>query len=206
LRDNTRRDDAANTLSREFAREERARAQRRRTGIAAAVLLAMAVTIAVGLMLVGRKPGRTAVASAAPLAAVIAGSRTVKSETTKPAGEVPALPPSKAASPAPVRAKTPPVAVVKAARPKQARSAQDVAIGIGTKGYEPSSVVVRAGVPIVLTVGRGQGCAAGFELPALGIHLDNSAGPATARLGALKPGTYKFTCSMGMVSGRLEVR
>jgi plastocyanin domain-containing protein len=98
------------------------------------------------------------------------------------------------------------VAVAEAPKPPKAPSAQRVAIKIGTKGYEPDHIVVRAGVPVVLTVGKGEGCAAGFELGALGVHLDNSAGAATARLGALKPGTYTFTCSMGMVSGKLVAR
>lgn len=85
-------------------------------------------------------------------------------------------------------------------------SGQTLSIGIGPNGYEPSTVEARAGVPITLKVGQGSGCRSGFVIPSLGVQQDVSAGPATIQLGALKPGTYPFSCAMNMVKGELVVR
>jgi hypothetical protein len=93
------------------------------------------------------------------------------------------------------------------AEPKKASSAaQHFNIRIGGVGYEPSLVTASAGRPITLTVGKGEGCAAGFLMPSLGVEKDNSSGAVTIKLGRLKPGTYGFSCGMGMVQGRLVVR
>lgn len=78
-----------------------------------------------------------------------------------------------------------------------------VRIAVGSAGYEPDVVRVKSGVPITLTVGRGEGCAAGFLMPDLGISKDNSTGAITFRIRPLRPGTYRFTCGMEMVEGRL---
>jgi plastocyanin domain-containing protein len=71
---------------------------------------------------------------------------------------------------------------------------------------EPSSVTVDAGRPVKITVAKGEGCAAGFYMPELGIEKDNSAGPVTFTLDPLDPGTYTYTCGMGMVSGSIVVK
>lgn len=90
--------------------------------------------------------------------------------------------------------------------PAKKPSAQKVSIGIGDYGFEPTIVTVNAGAPVQLTVAQGDGCAAGFLIAELGISADNSAKPAVVSLPALKPGTYRFTCGMEMVEGRLVVR
>ena len=64
----------------------------------------------------------------------------------------------------------------------------------------------QAKVPITLVVGKGEGCAAGFLVPALGVNVDNSRGPVSIDVGILEPGTYTFSCGMGMIEGRLTVR
>ena len=81
-----------------------------------------------------------------------------------------------------------------------------LSIRIGGAGYEPSTVTASSDRPISLTVGKGEGCAAGFLMPSLGIDKDNSSGSVTIGLGRLKPGTYGFSCGMGMVQGELVVR
>lgn len=88
---------------------------------------------------------------------------------------------------------------------QKAGAAQKLSIGIGDVGYEPAVVQASSGRPITLTVGRGEGCAAGFLMPELGITKDNTTGPVTFDLGRLKSGTYRFTCGMGMIEGKLVV-
>lgn len=83
---------------------------------------------------------------------------------------------------------------------------QRLDIAIGEAGYEPSTLSARATIPITLVVEKGEGCAAGFLMPALGVSADNSRGPVSIDIGILKEGTYTFTCGMGMVEGRLIVR
>lgn len=80
---------------------------------------------------------------------------------------------------------------------------QVVSVNIGETGYEPSVLRVKAGAPIHLTIGRGEGCAAGFLIPDLGISADNSSGPTTVSLSSLEPGSYRFSCGMDMVSGTI---
>lgn len=82
---------------------------------------------------------------------------------------------------------------------------QTLWLAIGDAGYEPSALNAKAGVPIEITVERGEGCAAGFLIPELGVSADNSLGPVTVRLGALDPGSYQFSCGMEMVTGTLVV-
>lgn len=90
-------------------------------------------------------------------------------------------------------------------KPKPKPSVQRASIKIGSLGYEPATLELKAGAPIELTVAKGEGCAAGFALPELGVSADNTSGPATVKLGPLKPGTYTFTCGMAMVEGRLVI-
>lgn len=83
---------------------------------------------------------------------------------------------------------------------------QRLRIAIGDNGYEPDVLKADADRPIKITVEQGEGCAAGFLIPDLGVALDNSAGPASKKLGLLEPGDYRFTCGMEMVEGVLRVR
>jgi hypothetical protein len=223
----TSRDQQLSQVARQLAREERARAARLRASLlAVGALLTGAVLLGVGL--VGLK------ASQARPAPVVAGARAAAASpnTTMPgADKVSALgarptaaaagtagapqapteakttsvsnPPKtpESASPKPRAAKPP----TTAKKPAAVRT-QHLAIAVGAAGYEPSRIVTSAGTPIVLTVGKGQGCAAGFNIPKLGVHIDNSIRAVTQKLGRLNAGTYTYVCSMGMVSGKLIVR
>lgn len=99
--------------------------------------------------------------------------------------------------------------VVEPRREKSSTSApviQRLKLAIGAVGYEPSVLSAKAGIPIRLTVERGEGCAAGFLIPEIGVEVDNSAADVSVELGELEPGDYRFTCGMEMVEGVLEVR
>lgn len=113
-------------------------------------------------------------------------------------------PPAKVVDPPPT---TPPSVKDEPAAdpPPKKPSLQRLSIGIGAAGYEPTVVRAAAGAPIRLTIAQGDGCAAGFLIPELGVSADNSSGDATVDLPALSAGTYRFTCGMEMVEGRLLV-
>lgn len=83
---------------------------------------------------------------------------------------------------------------------------QNIRIGIGVTGYSPSTVTADAGSPIVLSVDRGEGCAAGFLMPSLDVAADNTAGPVSIDLGRVPAGSYQFTCGMEMIGGTLIVK
>ncbi len=210
----------AGLMQRRIQREERRRQQKRQGAMIAAMVLGAAVLLAGGVAALGHsaKPAvrsaqaaasRNAVAAAAPLPAVAA--------TLPVVSAAPVAAP--VAGPAAAVAKEPKVATATKtprATPSQqprrrvvrpiAAAPQRFSIRIGRTGYEPSVVSASSKSPITLSVGKGQGCAAGFVMPSLGIQKDNSQGTVTFSLGKLKPGTYRFNCAMGMVSGRLVVR
>lgn len=226
-----RRDgEAAARIDRQLAREERARRSRRN----ALMLVVGTLVLGIALLAVGliawRNSSTAAAASqsravaAAPAASAAGQTEAVTPSAKRAATDTAAVAPSgpaavtapavTAVAPSPKSARKPaakqggarkPQAQRVAAKPKVV-SARHLSIAVGAAGYEPSRIEAPAGVPITLTVGKGEGCAAGFNIPGLGVHLDNSAGAATAKLGKLKRGTYTYVCSMGMVSGKLVVR
>ena len=73
--------------------------------------------------------------------------------------------------------------------------------------YRPNRFVVRAGVPVVAVfTGWAQDCLGHPEFPEIGVKGDLSSGRAVMELGKLKPGSYAFTCSMGVNEGRITAR
>ena len=226
--DTHEQEDAAVRLARRMQREDRRRAERRRA-VAVTVTAAVAgVLVLIGGLSVasamrGRPAGgsasvtRTApVVASAPRAAAAAGA--AAQSVTQPAAAEPSTVPSPAPSPAvaaraaakpkpaparptPIKKKTAP-----APRPKSTTPAQRFTILIGGSGYEPSHLTASSASRITLTVGKGDGCAAGFTIPSLGINKDNSKSAVTFSLGKLKAGTYRYLCAMQMVEGRLVVR
>jgi hypothetical protein len=84
---------------------------------------------------------------------------------------------------------------------------QVVKVGLVNGYYEPNEFTVEAGIPVtVVFTGRAEGCLAEPEFYELGVKGDMSGGIATLALGPLKPGTYSFTCSMGVNEGTITVR
>jgi hypothetical protein len=81
---------------------------------------------------------------------------------------------------------------------------QVVRVGVEGGYYTPNEFTVQAGVPVrVVFSGHAAGCLAEPEFPDLGVKGDFSNGSVTLDLGTLEPGSYPFTCSMGVNEGHL---
>lgn len=87
---------------------------------------------------------------------------------------------------------------------------QRIAITVTTKGFEPSTVQVKAGQPIVLVVTRKteRTCAKEIVISARKpirreLPLDQ---PVAIRMEPQKSGTVRYACGMDMVSGKLVIR
>jgi hypothetical protein len=75
-------------------------------------------------------------------------------------------------------------------------------VGLVEGYYRPNRFAVQAGVPVkVVFTGWAQDCLGQPEFPELGLKGDLSSGQAVFPLGALQPGDYTFTCSMGVNEG-----
>lgn len=74
-------------------------------------------------------------------------------------------------------------------------------------GYSPSNAVIYAGIPTVWTVESKTvtTCAATMVIPAWNTGATLKLGPNTFNLPALKAGTIRYTCAMGMYSGTITV-
>ena len=76
-------------------------------------------------------------------------------------------------------------------------------------GYSPSVVTVEAGRPVRLEFERREssGCTEEVVVPDFGIRTFLPAHQVTpVQFTPVRPGTYEFTCGMGMVRGRLVAR
>ena len=211
--------DAISQLDEALRREELRRHQRAKMALAtAAVTLVLAATTGV-LMMRGSASAADRAAAAparAKRATEVITPATVEETTSALATEASI---TSASKPTPGREKHAPstrvgTPVAKAAvsakapvatskRAASSGSVQRVRIAIGGSGFVPSVVTVSAARPVVLSVGRGQGCAAGFLIRKLGINKDNSGGPVSISLGRVAAGSYQFSCGMEMVTGTL---
>ena len=89
------------------------------------------------------------------------------------------------------------------------QTGQHVQVTLTSKGFEPASIPVKAGVPIVLVVTRttDRTCAKEFVVAdrrikkALPLNR-----PVEIRLAPEKPGKVRFACGMGMVAGTIVVQ
>jgi heme/copper-type cytochrome/quinol oxidase subunit 2 len=83
-------------------------------------------------------------------------------------------------------------------------------LNVGLVGgyYRPNRFTVQAGVPVkVVFTGWAQDCLGQPEFPELGLKGDmTTTGQAVFPLGALAPGTYAFTCSMGVNEGEITAQ
>jgi plastocyanin domain-containing protein len=83
--------------------------------------------------------------------------------------------------------------------------AQQVTIAV-RGGYEPATVRVRAGVPVRLVFDRQEtaGCSEEVVLGDFGVRRFLPAHErTTVEVTPAAPGTYEFTCGMGMLRGRI---
>ena len=86
---------------------------------------------------------------------------------------------------------------------------QVITIQVGSSSYTPSAVVARAGIPTSLNLKTRDtgGCTRGFVVASRGIQkVLPETGNTTVSLGTPNPGSLKYTCGMGMYSGRIEFR
>ena len=83
---------------------------------------------------------------------------------------------------------------------------QKVTIDLTGGSYSPNQISAKAGVPLVLDFkGPASGCNGTVVSQQLGFQEDVSNG-GTIKVAALTPGTYTFTCSMGMYIARIVVQ
>jgi sulfite exporter TauE/SafE len=85
---------------------------------------------------------------------------------------------------------------------------QDVTINVTSTGYNASSNVIRAGVPVRLTLitNNTQGCSRSFRIPAMNISkVLPASGSESLEFTPSKTGLLTYTCSMGMYSGTFKV-
>ena len=95
-----------------------------------------------------------------------------------------------------------------AAKPASKSAAQRFYVSVTAKGFEPASIPVKAGKPIVLIVTRktDRTCATEVVMKSPAIHVPLPLGkPVEIKLGAQKPGTLRFACAMDMITGEIVV-
>jgi plastocyanin len=96
-----------------------------------------------------------------------------------------------------------------AAQPKAATVAgavQTINVDVSKGYYDPSTIQLKAGVPAEITFSQASGCTGQVQSADLNFSEDLTTGPKTVKLAGLQPGTYGFTCGMGMVSGTIVVK
>ncbi len=75
-------------------------------------------------------------------------------------------------------------------------------------GYDPATIRVRAGLPVRLIFERREsaGCSEELVIPEFGVRrFLPPFEKTTVELTPQEPGSYEFTCGMGMLRGRLIV-
>ena len=83
---------------------------------------------------------------------------------------------------------------------------QNIVIGFKNYNYYPNQIRVKAGQKISITLDDSvTGCYRAFTIRSLGISEYLISSTDTLELTIKKPGTYKFSCSMGMGYGNLIV-
>jgi len=85
---------------------------------------------------------------------------------------------------------------------------QTISMSIGASGYSPNSFTLRAGEPTRWTVDatNASGCQMAIVSSSLGINKSLSTGENVIEFTApIEPGTYQFSCPMGMYRGQFNV-
>ena len=94
-----------------------------------------------------------------------------------------------------------------ASRPKAAE--QRISITVTSKGFEPETVPVKAGRPVVLVVTRktDRTCAKDLVIASRKVRQPLPLNqPVEIRLASEKPGSIRFACGMDMIAGTLVVK
>ncbi len=85
---------------------------------------------------------------------------------------------------------------------------QTVVVTAVTTGYEPMNLRVDAGIPTTMVVRArdAHGCVRSFVIPGLKMERVLPVNGDTAiSIGVLQPGILRYSCAMGMYTGRLTV-
>lgn len=94
------------------------------------------------------------------------------------------------------------------APPVAADGVQRIVIEVRNTSYSPSNVTARAGVPteVTLRTNNTQGCTRSIVMSSFGVQkVLPATGDTVIDVGELEPGTYRYTCGMGMYSGVIKV-
>ncbi len=93
------------------------------------------------------------------------------------------------------------------AAPTARKGVQEVSMAVTRYGYEPSSITIKAGVPVRWTVNGDEatGCTSILTIPDLNISKALKSGDNVIEFTAPKKGRLGFMCSMGMVRGSFTV-
>jgi hypothetical protein len=83
---------------------------------------------------------------------------------------------------------------------------QTISVDLSQGYYDPTVIEAKAGVPLEITFGQGQGCLAKVLIPAFSVEQDLASGGALVKLPAMGPGEYEFSCGMRMVFGKIVVK
>ena len=84
---------------------------------------------------------------------------------------------------------------------------QAVGLTWGKFNYEPAVIRVKSNMPVRITADltRLQGCFRSFVIPDLGVYKNFNYNDDSVEFTPVKQGTFVFTCSMGMGSGKIVV-
>lgn len=84
---------------------------------------------------------------------------------------------------------------------------QDVVLSWGKFNYAPQEIRVKKGVPVTIRgdMNRLQGCFRSFTIPELSVQTTFTSSNPSVTFTPDKAGTFVFSCSMGMGSGKLIV-
>ena len=99
-----------------------------------------------------------------------------------------------------------PAAATQTAPSMPSADAQQVVLGEQNFNYYPSTIRVKAGQPVSITLDESvKGCLRAFTIKGLGVEKYARTAKDTIDFTPQRPGTYQFSCSMGMGYGTLVV-
>lgn len=96
-----------------------------------------------------------------------------------------------------------------AAKGKSKGAPQRIVVTVTSKGFEPATIPVVAGKPIVLVITRttARTCATDIVIADRKIKVALPLNQAVeVKLAAEKPGTLRFACAMDMIAGEIVVK
>jgi len=87
------------------------------------------------------------------------------------------------------------------------RDLQSVTLSLKNGNYYPQEFSVKAGQPVEITLDKSvTGCYRSFVIKGLGVSVYSKSPSEKIALTPDRPGTYSFSCSMGMGYGKLIVK